>query len=350
MAGTGRRGSLASLLVHKAISRAAVEPYAKQAAAAAASVAEPLLEAVAEDQICFGGSTASKPPRASKEEATVRSFATQATCRLLCACALAAGIDARAVARFLLVHLYGAIEFHWGAFVVEGVLAPFVVHFCGPREWARCAFVCRKFKELGVGRWDRTAYWLKGFCREGHAEVLELAVQQNVPNLLRAGIAAGADVNFAFEMMWCRTPLHRAAMRGNLEMCRLLLELHADAALRDSHGAAPIHLVASRGRLPTIELLLRTDPSSAMAIDTNGRTPCHMAALKGHMQVIKCLVESRAQIDAQDRAHRTPSDMARRGQFWDLVRLIEGLQEQLNRHEGDVPQGDLAEMVEAVAV
>lgn len=332
---TQGRCSLASMLVQKAVSRAAVEPYVKQAAA----VCEPLLEAVVEERICFGGSSASKRPRTSKEEATIRSFASQATCRLLCACALAAGFDAQAVARFLLLHLYGAVEFQWGAFVVEGVLAPFVMHFCGPREWGRCAFACRKFKELGVGQWDRAAYWVKGFCREGHAEVLELAVQQNVPSLLRAGIAAGADVNFAFEMMWCRTPLHRAAMRGNVDMCRLLLQLRADNSLRDSHGAAPIHLVASRGRLPTIELLLNSDPSSAMVVDTNGRTPCHMAALKGHMQVIKRLVDSRARIDAQDRAHRTPSDMAKRGQFWDLVRYIEGLQEELQADEGDAPEG-----------
>lgn len=324
--------SLASLLVQKAISRAAAEPCSK-AAAVAVSVAEPLLEVVVEDQICFGRSSSSKPPRTSKEEASIRSFATQATCRLLCACALAAGVDAKAVANFLLEHLYAAFEHRCGAFVVETILVPFVVHFCGPKEWAKCASVCRRFKELGIGQCDLTAYLLKGFCREGHAEVLELAVQQNVPSLLQAAIAGGADVNFAFEQLWCRTPLHRAAMRGNADMCRLILDLRANASLRDSHGAAPIHLAASRGRLSTLELLLRAEPSGAMAVDTNGRTPCHMAALKDHMEVIRRLAESRARIDAQDRAHRTPVDMARRGQFWSLVRFIEDLQEELRREE-----------------
>jgi len=303
----------------------------------AVSVAEPLLEVVVEP--------CKRPRPTGKEEASIRSFATQATCRLLCACALAAGFDARAVAHFLLEQLYDTIKFHWsywGALVVEAVIVPFVSRFCGPREWARCAGACRRFKELGVGRCDISAHWLNDFCHDGHAEVLDLAVQKNVPSLLRSVVAAGADVNFAFELMWFRTSLHRAAMRGNVDMCRLLLDLRADASLQDSHGAAPIHLVASRGRLPTLELLICHDPISAMAADNNGRTPCHMAALKGHTHIIKRLVESRAHIDALDVAQRTPADMARRGQFWELLRFIEGLQEQLVEQLGDAPERDAA--------
>lgn len=345
MASQGGRCSLASLLVQKAISRAP-EMYAKQAAAMAASVTEPLLEVVADARVerwqC------KRPPQTSEEETSIRTLATRATCRLLCACALAAGFDAQAVAHLLLLQLYRAIKFNWGALVAEAVLVPFVLRFCGPREWVRCASASRKFKDLGVGRQDVAAYWLKSFCRDGHAEVLDLAVQKNVPTLLRSSIAAGGNINFAFEMLWYRTPLHRAAMRGNLDMCRLLLELQADASLRDSHGAAPIHLVASRGRLPTLELLIQHDPGSAMVVDMNGRTPCHMAALKGHTHIIKHLFERRAHIGAQDRAHRTPSDMARRGQFWDLLRFIEALQEQLPEPAEDAPEARLSEVAESV--
>lgn len=331
--------SLASMLVRKAITRAAVTPYAQKATAAAVSatcgIAEPLLE--------LGNSSSSRPLKPTKEETTmIRSFAAKATCGLLCACALAAGIDARAVANMLLLHLYGAIKFHWGFHVVEGVLVPFVMQFCGPKEWIKCSAACRKFKDLGVGDWRKSVFWMQGFCREGRAEVLELAVQQNVPTLVRPILAARADVNFAFEHMWCRTPLHRAAMRGNTEMCRLLLQLRADLRLRDSHGAAPIHLAASRGRLPTLDLLLRIEPEGAMAVDTNGRTSCHMAALKGHVEVIKMLLRNKASIDAQDRAHRTPADMARRGQFWPLVKMIEELQEE---QQQQMEQGHRVEAV-----
>jgi len=336
-----RGGSLASLLVQKAITRAAVAPYSQQATSAvsvACGIAEPLLEAV---QLEFGSTCAPRPVKPTIEEASkIRQLAAKASCKLLCACALAAGLDARAVASFLLLQLYGAIKFHWGSYVVEGVLVPFVVQFCGPKEWAKCAAACRKFKDLGVADWRKSVFWLEGFCRDGQAEVLEIAVQQNVPTLVRPILAANADVNFAFDHLWCRTPLHRAAMRGNTDMCRLFLELRADLRLRDSHGAAPIHLAASRGRLPTLDLLLHIEPESALAVDTNGRTSCHMAALKGHMEVIKMLLRKKASIDAQDRAHRTPADMARRGQFWPLVKFIEALQEEQQQR---MEQGHRAE-------
>lgn len=343
--------SLAALLVQGAISRAAVKPTSQQAASSAISraVAPPvavqaLLDArqlggvrTGED-VWFGSGVGSagsgelamasvcwgpRPPCHSKEEATkIRAFAAQATCRLVCACALTADIDKRAVAQLLLLHLYGAIKVQWGFYVVESILAPFVVQFCAPREWAKCTACCRKFRRWGIERRDLTKYWLAGYCKEGHSEVLELAVQQNVPSLAKSVIAARADVNFPFEQLWSRTPLHRAAMRGNMDMCKLLLELRADPAIRDTHGAVPLHLVASRGRPRIADLLLAYDESSATARDNNERTPCHMAALKGHLTVIQMLVEVRASLTAQERDGATPLDFARRGQHFSLAQWI----------------------------
>merc|ERR1719193_2340451 len=124
--------------------------------------------------------------------------------------------------------------------------------------------------------------------------------------LLRPLVQAKADVNCAFEHYWFRTPLHRAASRGHADMCRLLLALRADSSLPDSHGAAPIHLVASKGRPPIVELLLKHDAASAGAVDFSGRTPCHMAALKGHACVVRWLVMARADAGARAFDGRTP--------------------------------------------
>jgi len=345
----GQEGnSLAALLVHKAISRAAVKPSAQQANSP--SIVQPvavqaLLDAAQRgsmrsgEDMFFGGGVSSasggdlliyarvagrRPPCYNKDEVNkIRAFAVQSTCRLVCACALTANIDRRAVAQLLLLHLYGAIKVQWGFYVVESILAPFVVQFCAPREWAKCTACCRKFRRWGIERRDLTKYWLAGYCREGHAEVLELAVTHNVPSLARTVIAAGADVNFPFEQLWFRTPLHRAAMRGNMEMCRLLLDLRADAAVRDTHGCAPIHLVATKGRLQIADLLLVHDPSGATAVDNNGRTPCHQAAMKGHLPVIQRLVESRADLGTQNHDGRTAADTARRNGHFQAAKWMD---------------------------
>merc|ERR1719193_204991 len=117
--------------------------------------------------------------------------------------------------------------------------------------------------------------------------------------LLRPLVQAKADVNCAFEHYWFRTPLHRAASRGHADMCRLLLALRADSSLPDSHGAAPIHLVASKGRPPIVELLLKHDAASAGAGDFDGRTPLDMAKRGQHTAVAE-LLESHRQRQEED--------------------------------------------------
>jgi len=165
--------------------------------------------------------------------------------------------------------------------------------------------------------------WLRGHSDESRKDTLRLAIQHNVIGLMQPVMEARADVNCTFEQFWFRTPLHRASSRGHKEVCKLLLSLRADSTRRDSHGAAPIHLVASKGRLPIVDLLLRHDPSSVAAVDNSGRTPCHMAALKGHLAVVQHLVGAGAGIAAQSLDGRMPVDMARRGQHLEIIKFLE---------------------------
>uniref|UniRef100_A0A7S2RZ72 Uncharacterized protein n=1 Tax=Mucochytrium quahogii TaxID=96639 RepID=A0A7S2RZ72_9STRA len=59
-----------------------------------------------------------------------------------------------------------------------------------------------------------------------HLEVIQLLVK-----------SGGANVNHA--NIWGMTALHVAAFRGNLEVCKLLLELGADQSLQDKKGRTP---------------------------------------------------------------------------------------------------------------
>jgi len=150
------------------------------------------------------------------------------------------------------------------------------------------------------------------------------AIQNNVISLIGPLIDAKADVNCCFGSdYWFRTPLHRAASRGHGDLCKLLLSLRANSSARDSHGASPIHLVASKGRLAIVDILLRHDCHTANAVDYAGRSPCHMAALKGHLACVNHIARARGNVTAQALDGRTPLDMAERGEHADVAQLLQ---------------------------
>jgi ankyrin repeat protein len=112
------------------------------------------------------------------------------------------------------------------------------------------------------------------------------------------------------------TPLHVAAGNGNLELARLLLTRHADVNARSAptwmrlrsderedgealtelqsgigiHGKTPLHFAAMQGQDQMIRLLLQSgaDPD---ARDALGQTPAHLAAYFGHAEALAALEE-----------------------------------------------------------
>mmetsp|Transcript_12641 Transcript_12641/g.39848 ORF Transcript_12641/g.39848 Transcript_12641/m.39848 type:complete len:364 (-) Transcript_12641:298-1389(-) len=261
--------------------------------------------------------------RGVDSEELQRRAVASAVCRhLLQVCVLAAGVSADALAQVLLLQMYRRAGRR--RFDEDEQLVSLCLRLCGLTDWARCAACCVRLRAVcGVSNQLVITHWLRDHSVESRKESMKLAIQHNTTVLLRPLVEAGADVNCTFEQFWFRTPLHRASSRGHKEACRILLSLRADPARRDSHGAAPIHLVASKGRLPIVELLLRHDPSGVAAVDHSGRTPCHMAALKGHLTVVELLVAAGADAAAQALDARAPADMARRGQHAEVERFLE---------------------------
>jgi len=288
-----------------------------------------------------GGAAGSAAAALSEKRASrpsVRAEAAEVCRRLLYVCVFAASVNVHCVAQLLLLHAYRRACRR--RLDEDEVIMPLAQPFCWPIDWGRCAATCRALRNFGFGAL-RTGFTatvrarLREYTAEARDQVLKMCVHHNVLAMLRPLTEAGADMNCVFEQYWFRTPLHRAASRGNVEMCRQLLALRANSAIRDSHGAAPMHLVASKGRLSIVELLLQHDPECAGAADFSGRTPYHMAALKGHLNVVKCLIAARADY-ASDRSAdgRTPLEMARRGQH---THVVEYLERRARREEEDVP-------------
>mmetsp|Transcript_59862 Transcript_59862/g.106767 ORF Transcript_59862/g.106767 Transcript_59862/m.106767 type:complete len:427 (-) Transcript_59862:41-1321(-) len=263
-----------------------------------------------------------------------RSSPSEVCRRLLYQLVFAAGVNAQVMAHLLLLQSYRSVAAHHRKqrFVEDELMLILVNRLCSPVEWARCAVCCRQFYAKGLKHTGLLTYWMSSYSTEGRKEAMRFVIHYNVIGLLHPLVRAGADVNCVFEQYWFRTPLHRAASRGHAELCRQLLLLRANPALRDSHGAAPIHLVASKGRYFIVDLLLRHDPRGATAVDYGGRTACHMAALKGHLGVVQRLVAGGAGVSVPALDGRTPLDMATRGEHEQVVHFLESWQ---RRHTGE---------------
>lgn len=120
---------------------------------------------------------------------------------------------------------------------------------------------------------------MRAACR-GHVDVCELLIHY------------GCDVNAKDSLGM--TALYMAACAGRTDCCQLLLDSGADANLRDNLGGkTPIHAVASLGNLSVLCTLLDHLDNKDLPVpgfDRDGMTPAHWAALKGHDTPLKLLV------------------------------------------------------------
>jgi hypothetical protein len=205
------------------------------------------------------------------------------------------------------------------------LLLALIHRFNSPVDWMRCAMSSRRLNAWMSCR-EQLEVWFKGYTPEARTDWIKFVIHHNVKFLLQPLAAAGGNVNCVFEQIWFRTPLHRAASRGHFELTKLLYALRADPLARDSHGAAPIHLCASKGRLRILDLMLQHDDGCAQAVDYSGRTPIHVAALKGHLAAVQLLVFARGSPGAQTHNGCTPMDMARRGQHVEITKFLESRQ------------------------
>lgn len=83
-----------------------------------------------------------------------------------------------------------------------------------------------------------------------------------------------------------RSLLHRAAMTGNADMVRLLLNASLDANARDSYKKTPLHM-ASNGQV--VDILLARGASIA-AVDSHRRSALHWAAIRGSKSAVEALL------------------------------------------------------------
>lgn len=166
---------------------------------------------------------------------------------------------------------------------------------------------------------------------------------------IREILAASPGLVSVKDTAFGATPLHWAALRGQVESARVLLDKGADVAAVNNDGETPLD-VARRARKPNVEQLLAAAGSSpkirffqavregdedavAELLDTEpklvkerdaafGATALHWAALRGHTNVVELLLERGAEAGARNTAGETARDVALRAKREDVVALL----------------------------
>ncbi|CAG9783326.1 unnamed protein product [Diatraea saccharalis] len=120
--------------------------------------------------------------------------------------------------------------------------------------------------------------------------------------IIRYLIAADCDVNIQGpEGM---TVLHMAAMRGDTDVCDLLLnEGRANVDPRDHGGWTPLVWAAEHKHVRTVRLLL-SKGANALAKDLEGNGAIHWCALAGDSNVLKLLLDAAPLALHQTNAHQ----------------------------------------------
>jgi ankyrin repeat protein len=97
-------------------------------------------------------------------------------------------------------------------------------------------------------------------------------------------------------------PLQLAALKGNADMVKLLLDYGAERTPEPHNNRTVLHCAARAGELTMLRQLLNElgFAQDLHARDSYGLTPLHHAVIGGNAEVIDCLLEAGADVELQD--------------------------------------------------
>lgn len=135
---------------------------------------------------------------------------------------------------------------------------------------------------------------------------------------VRSLVQKGTDPNLRDSAGY--TALHYASRGGHLAVCSFLLEGGACASPQTPGGATPLHRAAYCGHVDVVDLLLhhRADPELC---DDDDASPLHKAAERGHLEVCQLLVQRcPALCSRANRRLQLPHQLAPQGDLQELLK------------------------------
>ena len=123
-----------------------------------------------------------------------------------------------------------------------------------------------------------------------------------------------------------RTPLMRAALKGDRTELLGLLDNGADVNGKSKSGVTALMLAAGSGRIEIVQDLL-SKGADINAKTTGNYTPLMCAALNGHIKVVKALVDAGADVSAKDNGGQTALKYAESKGHADIVELLSSVKD-----------------------
>eukprot|EP00013_Stygamoeba_regulata_P023198 CAMPEP_0177653608 /NCGR_PEP_ID=MMETSP0447-20121125/13836_1 /TAXON_ID=0 /ORGANISM="Stygamoeba regulata, Strain BSH-02190019" /LENGTH=592 /DNA_ID=CAMNT_0019157095 /DNA_START=212 /DNA_END=1990 /DNA_ORIENTATION=+ len=129
------------------------------------------------------------------------------------------------------------------------------------------------------------------------------------------------------------TPLHLAAMRGKLGVCKALIQNLLSQKAKDSDiaayvnsvdkdGMTPLHRATHRGQKDVVLWLVATMKAKVDIEDRDGCTPLHNACEVGSLTSVTHLLSHGAQVSKKDKDGWTPFHVACATGFEDVVQVL----------------------------
>ncbi|XP_038064294.1 transient receptor potential cation channel subfamily A member 1-like isoform X2 [Patiria miniata] len=109
------------------------------------------------------------------------------------------------------------------------------------------------------------------------------------------------------------TPLHMAAINGDVDVCQLLIDSGVDIRARDVSNMTALMMACATGHQTFIQCLLQSASqqglkSQDLLMDTDNemKTVLHIAVSNGYLELARFLVDSGADVNAQNELGQTP--------------------------------------------
>ena len=118
----------------------------------------------------------------------------------------------------------------------------------------------------------------------GHT-CLHIAAAYSIPEIVQLLLRRGADPNYGNGIL----AIHLVAERGSLSILNLLLKAKADFEAKDDKGRSPLMVAVANNHLTLVERLLEQG-AKIDVIDHGGTTPFHIAVAKGFHEITDLLM------------------------------------------------------------
>ena len=106
------------------------------------------------------------------------------------------------------------------------------------------------------------------------------------------------------------TPLHMAAKKGHLEVCKLFIKKLENKNPEDCKGLTPLSCAVEAGQFEICQYIISNlankNPGSTRGVVARGVTPLHLAAEKGHLRIFKYISKKLEDKNPRDVEGRTP--------------------------------------------